>query len=85
MTATAVHMHPYRQLRLARGWQPIQLAGRMKILASRDGIALPDTWLMLKVIFLWENHRIEIGDYYAGLIARALDPRTWSSVDVAST
>lgn len=60
----------WRQQRLARGWEPVQLIGRMRIAAGRDGITLPKTWLMVRVVFLWENHRIPVPGYYAGLLAR---------------
>jgi hypothetical protein len=59
---------PWRSLRLARGWQPVQLIGRMKILAGRDGITLPQTWFLIRLVFLWENHRAAVPGFYAGLL-----------------
>ena len=41
MTTTAPVSYRWRQPRLARGWEPVQLIGRMKILAARDGVELP--------------------------------------------
>ena len=66
-------MHPCRQRRLSRGWEPVQLIGRMKIEAAKDGLTLPKTYLMLRWLFLWENHRTPVPAHYAGLIVRALD------------
>ncbi len=65
-------MHPCRQRRLSRGWEPVQLIGRMKIEAAKDGFTLPKTYLMLRWLFLWENHRTPVPGYYAGLLARIL-------------
>jgi hypothetical protein len=66
------HMHPVRQRRLSRGWEPTQLVGRMKILAHGEGIPLPKTYLLLRAVFLWENHRAPLPGRYARLIDRAL-------------
>ena len=63
-------MSRLRLLRLARGWEPVQLIGRMKILAERDGVNLPKVYLMVRLIFLWENHRAQVPGYYADLFAR---------------
>jgi hypothetical protein len=73
----AAQMTVWRQRRLSRGWDPTQLIGRMKILATRDGVTLPATWLMVQVLFLWENGRAPVTGYHASLLARALDPATW--------
>jgi hypothetical protein len=59
-----------RRLRLARGWEPVQLIGRMKILAARDGVNLPAVYLLVRLLFLWENRRAELPGYYAGLLTR---------------
>ena len=59
-----------RLLRLTRGWEPVQLIGRMKILADRDGVNLPAVYLLVRLIFLWENQRAHLPGYYAGLLAR---------------
>jgi hypothetical protein len=58
----------WRQLRLARGWQPVQLIGRMKILAGHQGITLPHTWFLIRLVFLWENQRAAVPGFYAGLL-----------------
>jgi hypothetical protein len=63
-------MTKLRMLRLSRGWEPVQLIGKMKILADRDGVALPAVYQLVWLVFLWENHRIELPGYYAGLLAR---------------
>jgi len=68
--------YQWRQARLSRGWDPVQMIGRMHIAASRDGIALPKTWLMVRVVFLWENHRAPVPDYYAGLLSRVFNTHT---------
>ncbi|GAB3855849.1 hypothetical protein GCM10029963_51250 [Micromonospora andamanensis] len=65
-------MHPARQRRLLRGWEPVQLIGRLRIEAAKDGVTLPKTYLLVRLLFLWENHRIPLPGYYAGLIARVL-------------
>jgi hypothetical protein len=49
----------------------------MKILATRDGVTLPATWLMVQVLFLWENGRAPLSGYHASLLLRTLDPTTW--------
>ena len=59
-----------RLLRLSQGWEPVQLIGKMKILADRDGVALPAVYQLVWLVFLWENSRIPIPGYYAGLFAR---------------
>ena len=63
-------MTKLRLLRLSRGWEPVQLIGRMKILAGRDGMPLPAVYLLVRLVFLWENQRAELPGYYAGLLAR---------------
>ncbi len=68
MTATV--MHPARQRRLCRGWEPVQLIGRLRIEAAKDGYVLPKTYLMVRLLFLWENDRLPLSGYYAGLLAR---------------
>jgi hypothetical protein len=72
-TITRTPEHPCRQRRLSRGWQPVQLIGRMKIEAAKDGFGLPKTYLMLRWLFLWENQRTPMPGYYAGLLERILD------------
>jgi hypothetical protein len=68
--------YQWRQPRLSRGWTPVQMIGRMRIAAMRDGVALPKTWLMLKVVFLWENHRQPVPGYYASLLRQVFDTNT---------
>lgn len=63
----------WRQPRLARGWEPVQLIGRMKIFADRDGVALPKTYLLIRLIFLWEHHRAPLPGYYAHLPCRIFE------------
>lgn len=63
----------WRQPRLARGWEPVQLIGRMKILAGRDGVTLPKTYLLVRLIFLWEHHRAPVPAYVASLLGRIFD------------
>jgi hypothetical protein len=58
----------FRQRRLSRGWTPIQMIGRLKIEAARADIRLPRTWLLLRLVFLWENQRIQLPASYAGLL-----------------
>jgi hypothetical protein len=70
---TATRVAPFRHRRLSRGWEPIQLIGRMKILAARDGITLPPAWLLIQWMFLWENHRAPIPGFYLDLLVRILD------------
>jgi hypothetical protein len=50
----------WRQHRLARGWEPVQLIGRLRIAASRDGHDLPKTYQLVRDVFEWENHRTEL-------------------------
>lgn len=59
-----------RLRRLSRGWDPVQLIGRMKILAARDGVALPAVYVLVRLVFLWENRRATVPAYYAGLFNR---------------
>jgi hypothetical protein len=59
-----------RLLRLSRGWEPVQLIGKMKILADRDEVPLPAVYLLVRLVFLWENHRATMPGYYAGLLSR---------------
>ncbi|MEV0397559.1 hypothetical protein [Polymorphospora rubra] len=67
------HLYRWRQSRLARGWEPVQLIGRMKILAARDGVELPKTYVLLRYVFLWEQRREELPGYYAHLLDRIFD------------
>jgi hypothetical protein len=53
---------------------------RMRIAASRDGVALPKTWLLIRLVFLWENHRAPVPGYYAGLLHRVFNTTTHHSV-----
>ena len=63
-------MSELRLLRLSHGWDPVQLIGRMKIAAARDGVTLPAVYLLVRLVFLWENRRAELPGYYAGLLTR---------------
>ncbi len=65
-------LHPCRIRRLAYGWQPMQLIGRIEILAHHAGIDLPKTYELLRYLFLWEQHREPIPERYAVLIEYAL-------------
>lgn len=53
------------------------MLGRMKIVADREGVALPKTWLLLRLVFLWENQRAPVPAVYAGLLAQVFDPSRW--------
>ncbi|WP_327009653.1 hypothetical protein OHA72_21950 [Dactylosporangium sp. NBC_01737] len=66
----------FRRMRLARGWEPVQMVGRMKILADRNGVNLPQVWLLLRLVFLWENHREPVPAEYAGLLAEVFNTST---------
>jgi len=68
-----VAYYAWRQPRLSRGWQPVQMIGRMRILAGRDGVVLPKTWLLLRLVFLWEHHRAPLPGYYAWLLHQIFD------------
>jgi hypothetical protein len=46
------------------------LIGKMKIVAERDGITLPAAYLLVRLVFLWENQRAVLPAYYAGLLGR---------------
>jgi hypothetical protein len=63
-------MTELRRLRLSRGWEPTQLVGKMKLLAAGDGITLPAGYLLVRLLFLWENHRAPLPGYYVGLLDR---------------
>jgi hypothetical protein len=63
----------WRQRRLARGWQPNQLVGRLRLAADRDGHALPQTYLALRQVFEWETHRAPIPPTYAVWLTRIFD------------
>jgi hypothetical protein len=75
LTTTTTFVSPagFRQRRLARGWQPVQLIGHMKIAAGLDGVSLPATWLLLRALFLWENNRAPVPGYYAALLYRVFN------------
>jgi hypothetical protein len=66
-------MTELRRLRLSRGWEPVQLIGRMKILAARDGVSLPAVYRLVRLVFLWENHRAPLPGYYVTLLDRVYD------------
>jgi len=70
----------FRQQRLSRGWEPIQMIGRMKITADRLGLTLPPAWLLIRWVFLWENHRAELPPFYAALLDDVFAPRTVRNV-----
>ncbi len=63
-------MTKLRLLRLSRGWEPVQLIGHMKTLAAQDGVTLPAVYLMVRLVFLWENHRAPMPTYYVNLLDR---------------
>lgn len=63
-------MTKLRSLRLSRGWDPVQLIGHMKVLAASDGVSLPAVYLLVRLVFLWENHRAPLPAYYVGLLDR---------------
>jgi hypothetical protein len=69
---TPLTIHPCRQRRLTYGWQPMQLIGRIEIIAHHAGIDLPKTYELLRHLFLWEQHREPIPETYAVLIEYAL-------------
>lgn len=71
--AVQIPSHPFRQRRLARGWEPVQLIGRMKIEASRDGVSLPETWLLIRQVYLWENQRESLDGYFHRLVSRVFE------------
>ncbi|WP_319463965.1 hypothetical protein [Micromonospora sp. RTP1Z1] len=74
MTTTPVQAsYRWRQPRLARGWEPVQLIGRMKILAARDGVELPKTYQLIRDIYLWEHHRADLPAPVASLLGRIFD------------
>ncbi|WP_406041753.1 hypothetical protein OG799_35285 [Micromonospora sp. NBC_00898] len=74
MTTTgAPAAYVWRRPRLARGWEPVQLIGRMKILAARDGIELPKTYQLIRDIYLWEHHRADLPAPVASLLGRIFD------------
>ncbi|WP_436526190.1 hypothetical protein [Actinoplanes sp. HUAS TT8] len=68
---TATTLHPCHRRRLAFGWQPLQLIGRIEVLAHAAGITLPKTYELLRYLFLWEQHREPIPERYAVLIEYA--------------
>jgi hypothetical protein len=68
---TTLAVHPCRQRRLTYGWQPMQLIGRIEILAEHAGIDLPKTYELLRHLFLWEQHREPLPEQYAVLIEYA--------------
>jgi hypothetical protein len=63
----------WRQPRLANGWEPVQLIGRLKILADRDGIELPKTYQLIRDIYLWEHHRADLPGHLATLLGRIFE------------
>lgn len=65
---TTPSSYRWRQPRLSRGWQPVQMVGRMRIAADRQGVRLPKTYLLLRLVFLWENQRAPIHPVYDGLL-----------------
>lgn len=69
---TTYAMHPVRQRRLNQGWQPMQLIGRVEVVADHAGIDLPKTYELLRNLFLWEQHREPIPAPYGLLIEYAL-------------
>ncbi len=36
-------------------------------------MVLPETWLMVKLLFLWENQRVPVSGYFTTLLSRVLD------------
>ena len=68
-------MTELRRLRLSQGWEPVQLVGKMKILAARDGMSLPAAYLLVRLLFLWENHRAPMPTYYVSLLDRVYSGR----------
>lgn len=68
--AMSAPLYRWREPRLARGWDPVELVLRMKAVAQREGVSLPHAWLLVKVVFLWENHRAGIPAHYDRLLAQ---------------
>jgi hypothetical protein len=77
-------MTKLRMLRLSRGWEPVQLIGRMKILADRDGMTLPAVYQLVWLVFLWENNRVQVPGYYAGLFSRIYSETPVTSMRAAA-
>lgn len=77
---SSVSMLSWRQRRLARGWEPSQMIGRMKIAAHRLGLELPPAWLLARWVFLWENHRVELPPFYATLLDDVFAPHTFRNM-----
>lgn len=65
--------YPFRQLRLSHGWDPDQLALRMKFIAHRHGHTLPKVGDLVTWFFLWENHREQVPGVYAELLSATFD------------
>ena len=70
MTAPRTPLYRWREPRLARGWDPVELVLRLKTVARREGVPLPHAWLLVKVVFLWETHRAGIPARYDRLLAQ---------------
>jgi hypothetical protein len=66
----------WRQHRLARGWEPVQMIGRLRLAARRDGHALPRTYVMVRQVFEWESRRTPIPESYAMWLARIFEGET---------
>jgi hypothetical protein len=54
------------------------MVGRLRIVADREGSTLPKTYLLLRLVFEWENQRTPLPDAYATWLATIfdIDPRT---------
>ncbi len=61
-------MNIWRNQRLSRGWEPLDVVGRMKFTAQRQGLLLPPGWVLLQWVFLWENHRAPLPSFYEQLL-----------------
>lgn len=61
---------PWRQARLDRGWEPLDVVGRMKTTADRQGLRLPPAWLLIQWLFVWENHRAALPTFYEELLTQ---------------
>lgn len=79
-TQTATAPPAYRQRRLTRGWEPVQLIGRLRIAAAHDRTELPPTYLLIRLVFEWENHRTPIPDSYAGWLRHIFDTEASSGL-----
>jgi transcriptional regulator with XRE-family HTH domain len=64
-----------RQLRLERGWSQSELIDRVRAAMCAQGLRPPPVSSLRVMVSRWENGHEGVGEFYAEILTRVLDPQ----------